>query len=142
MNGQRPGDEGSVTLFACVASVGLLAMLGLVVDGGVKVRALQQADRIAAEAARSGGQAIDVRAAINGSQPVLDATAARKAAQTYLKSAGVTGTVTVGDGGRALTVVVTSVSPTVFLGLVGVDSLTVSGTATVSLVRGVTGAGR
>jgi hypothetical protein len=142
MSGQRSGDEGSVTLFACIASVGLLAMLGLVVDGGVKVRALQQADRIAAEAARSGGQAIDVRAALDGSEPVLDATAARKAAQTFLKSAGVTGTVTVGDGGRALTVEVTSVNPTVFLGLVGVDSLTVRGTATVSLVRGVTGAGR
>lgn len=139
----QPGDEsdeGSVTLFIVVAVVGLLVLIGLVVDGGTKVRALQRADRLAAEAGRAGGQAIDVPAAITGAPPTLDAKAAVRAAQEYLRANGVTGTVSIGNGGRSLTVDVTTTANTVFLGLVGVNTITVHGSAKVSLVRGVTGA--
>lgn len=134
------GDEGSVTLFVVVAVVGLLVLIGLVVDGGTKVRALQRADRLAAEAGRAGGQAIDVPAAITGEPPTIDARAAVGAAQAYLRANGVTGSVSVGDAGRSLTVNVTTTANTVFLGLVGVNTMTVRGSAKVSLVRGVTGA--
>ena len=49
------GDQaGSVTLFGVVAGLALLVLVGLVVDGGAKVRAVQRADAIAAEAARAG----------------------------------------------------------------------------------------
>lgn len=136
----QPRDEGSVTLFVVVAVVGLLVLIGLVVDGGTKVRALQRADHLAAEAGRAGGQAIDVPAAITGAPPTLDARAAVSAAQAYLRANGVTGTVSVGDAGQSLTVNVTTTANTVFLGLVGVNTITVHGSAKVSLVRGVTGA--
>lgn len=134
------GDTGSVTAFAAVAVVGLLVLAGLVVDGGAKVRALQRADRLAAEAGRAGGQAIDVPAALAGDPPTLDARAAVRAAQGYLRANGVTGEVTVTDAGRGLAVDVTTATDTVFLGLIGLRTLTVHGSATVSLVRGVTGA--
>ena len=133
-------EDGSVTLFCCIASIGLLAMVGLVVDGGAKVRALQRADRIAAEAGRAGGQAINVPAAITGTTPVLDTKRALSTAQAFLASQGATGTVRVVDGGRALVVDVTTTAPTAFLGLVGVNSFTVHGSARVTLVRGITGA--
>ena len=134
-------DEGSVTLFFCIAVVGLMVMVGLVVDGGAKIRALQRADRLAAEAGRAGGQTIDVSAAIAGDAPTLNAQAAVYATQAYLRANGVSGTVSVTDAGRALVVDVTTITETVFLGLIGVNTLTVPGSAKVVLVRGVTGAG-
>ena len=134
-------DEGSVTLFVCIAVVGLMVMVGLVVDGGAKVRALQRADRLAAEAGRAGGQAIDVPAAIAGDAPTLSPQAAVNATQAYLRANGVSGTVSVTDAGRALVVDVTTTTDTVFLGLIGINTLSVHGSAKVVLVRGVTGAG-
>lgn len=140
--GRRADDDGSITLFFCIAVVGLLALVGLVVDGGAKVRALQRADRLAAEAGRAGGQAIDVSAAIAGDAPTVDAQAAAQATQAFLRAEGVSGTVTVADAGRALVVDVTTTTNTVFLGLIGLNRMTVHGSAKVLLVRGVTGAGQ
>jgi hypothetical protein len=140
--GWRVDDDGSITLFFCIAVVGLLVLVGLVVDGGAKVRALQRADRLAAEAGRAGGQAIDVSAAIAGDVPTVDAQAAVQATQAFLRAEGVSGTVTVADAGRALVVDVTTTTDTVFLGLIGLNRMTVHGSAKVLLVRGVTGAGQ
>jgi len=139
---QLGSDGGSVTLFCCISVVGLMILVGLVVDGGAKVRALQRADRLAAEAGRAGGQAIDVSAAIAGDAPTIDKQAAVLASQAYLRANGVSGTVAVTDTGRALVVDVTTTTATVFLGLIGVNTLTVHGSAKVVLVRGVTGPGR
>jgi hypothetical protein len=135
----RP-DAGSVTLFLVISVVGLLVLVGLVVDGGAKIRAVKLADSLAAEAGRAGGQAIDVPAAITGEAPTVDRRAAFAAAQNYLRANGVAGTVTVADGGRALDVEVTTRTSTVFLGLIGVNTLSAKGHARVLLVRGVTGA--
>ena len=142
MKRRSGGDEGSVTLFCCIAGAGLLVLLGLVVDGGAKVRALERADRLAAEAGRAGGQSIDVSAAITGTSPVVDAAGAVRSAQSYLAQQGATGTVQVVDGGRALVIDVTTSNPTVFLGIIGINSISVHGSAKVTLVRGVTGANR
>lgn len=101
---------------------------------------MQRADRLAAEAGRVGGQAIDVPAAITGEPPTVDARAAVIASQAYLRANGVTGRVSVGDAGRSLTINVTATANTVFLGLIGVNTVTARGSAKVSLVRGVTGA--
>jgi hypothetical protein len=95
---------------------------------------------LAAEAGRAGGQAINVPAAITGDTPTVDARAAVAAAQDYLNRNGVNGTVTVTDAGRTLIVTVTSTTDTIFLGVIGINAMTVSGHAQVTLVRGVTGA--
>jgi hypothetical protein len=137
---RRGDDTGSVTLFLAVTVAGLFVLVGLVVDGGAKVRAVQRADAVAAEAGRAGGQAIDLPPAIDGRPPRVDPRAAVHAAQAYLTATGTTGTVRAETGGRSLTVEVTTTQDTVFLGLIGIHSMTVRGTATVSLVRGVTGA--
>ena len=97
-------ESGSATLFLVISVVGLFALIGLVVDGGAKVRAVQRADNLAAEAGRAGGQAIDVPAAVIGNGPTLNVRAAAAAAQTYLKLHGVAGTVSITDGGRSLAV--------------------------------------
>lgn len=112
-----------------VLSAGLLLssllMLGLVVDGGAKATAINRADGVAQEAARAGVQA----ASFAGSATTVDVTRAVGAAQAYLVDAGVTGSVAAA-GPDAITVTVTMSEPTRVLALIGIDDLTVSGTAT------------
>jgi hypothetical protein len=134
-------DSGSVTLFLVISVIGLLALVGLVVDGGAKVRAVQRADALAAEAGRAGGQAINVPMAITGEAPTVNTRAALAATQNYLSKNGVQGIVTVTNAGRTLDVEVTTDTETIFLGIIGINSMTVQGHARVTLVRGVTGAG-
>jgi len=132
-------EDGAVTLFVAIAMVGLLALAGLVVDGGAKVRAIQRADRIAAEAARAAGQAIDVAAVLDGSDVRVDRRAAIVAAGAYLRASGVEGEARMIDGGSGIAVTTTTSAPTVFLGLIGVPALTVRGSAEVALVHSVRG---
>ena len=132
-------DEGAVTLFVAIAMVGLLALAGLVVDGGAKVRAVQRADRIAAEAARAAGQALDLEAVLAGSDVRVDRRAAIVAAESYLRAAGAEGSARVVDGGAGVAVTVTATEPTVFLGLIGVPQFTVRGNAEAALVHSVRG---
>jgi hypothetical protein len=126
-----------VTLFLAIAVVGLMALAGLVVDGGAKVRAVQRADRVAAEAARAAGQAVDVAGVLGGSGVRVDRRAALAAAQEYLGRAGVEGSAQVAADGRSVRVATTVTAPTVFLGLIGVPGFTVQGQAEVALVHQV-----
>jgi len=114
--------------------LGLLVLVGLVVDGGAKVRAIARADALAGEAARAAGQAIDVPAAIAGRERTVDARAAVAAAQAFLRANRVTSTATVVDGGHAVEVRVRISTDTVFLGLIGIHRMSVEGQATADLV--------
>ena len=134
-------EAGSVTVFLAITVTGLLVLVGLVADGGAKLRATQRADTIAAEAARTAGQAIDLPAAIGDTQVRVDRQAAVNAATAFLAAAGETGTVTIAPDGTTLEVTVTTSSPTVFLGLIGISTLSVTGHGQVALVHGVTGGG-
>ena len=134
-------DRGSVTVFFAISALGLLVLLGLVADGGAKLRATQQATAIAAEAARAGGQALDTAAATAGSSDHVDRTQAVQAAQHYLTAAGATGTVEVSTDRTRLTVTVTRTAPTAFLSLIGIDQLTVTAHAQAVLVGAITGGG-
>lgn len=134
-----PAERGSVTLFVSITVAGLLVLVGLVVDGGGKVRAAQHASRVAAEAGRAAGQQIDVRAAIEGRPLRVDVPAAVEAARRYLRAAQVSGQVIVSSDRRRITVEVTTSERTVFLGLVGISELTAHGSADVELVSGVVG---
>jgi hypothetical protein len=136
----EPSDRGAVTLFVAIAMVGLLALAGLVVDGGAKVRAVQRADRLAAEAARAAGQAIDLGGVLEGSEVAVDRRAALVAAEAYLRASGVAGSVRVLEGGRGIAVTTSASAPTVFLGLIGVPQFTARGSAEVALVHSVRGA--
>lgn len=134
-------DRGSVTVFLAITMVGLLVLLGLVADGGAKLRATQRAEAVASEAARAGGQALDLPAATAGHPTRVDRTAAVAAARDYLAAAGATGTVAASNDRTRLTVTVTSTAPTVFLSLIGISILTSTATAHAVLVAGVTGGG-
>ena len=136
---QPDAERGAIGVFLAVLVPGLLIIIGLAVDGGAKVAATQHANAIADEAARAGGQALDVSAALAGEVRV-DPAAAVAAAQDYLDSNDVQGAVTVVDG-DTLRVTTTISEPTTFLGLIGISTLTVEGTGTADLTtpNGVNG---
>lgn len=127
------GGGGISLLIILFVPVALL-VLGLVVDGGGKARAIGRADNVAEEAARAGTTGVNIGALGQGSGQVLDANAAVNAARDYLAAVGVPGAVAVEDGNR-LTVTVTITQPTVLLGMIGVDQWTVTGHGEAQLLR-------
>ena len=133
-------EAGSVTVFVAITVLGILILCGLVVDGGAKLRAVQHADRVATEAARAAGQAADP-AALAGGEARIDRQAAADAATTFLAAAQATGSATISADGTAVEITVTTTAPTVFLGLIGVSTFTVTGHGRATLVHGVTGGG-
>jgi Flp pilus assembly protein TadG len=140
------GERGALSLMIVVLFVALIALAGIVVDGGAKLAAYQNAEALAQEAARAGATSVDVsRAYGTGSfvvDPGLAASAADSylnAADSYLKSPG-NNTYSVSTIGiRAIEVSVTITEPTRFLSIIGLPSFTVRRSATASLVTGVTG---
>jgi Flp pilus assembly protein TadG len=134
MQTRRDDDRGAITLFVVVFTVALLAAVGLVVDGGGKVRALQRADEAAREAARAGSQMLDVPTAVRGDGVRIDPAAAARAARAYLDAAGVEGTVSV--HGNVVHVATSVTYEPAFLSIAGIGPLTVTGTASARPVTG------
>lgn len=133
---RRPaGQDGSVSLFLVVAVLALFIAVGLVVDGGQKLRATQRADDAAAEAARAGVQSVQPGNTVRGQAPRVNTAAAISAARDYLAAAGVAGSVSV-TGGRVQVSTSTSFTPS-FLSLIGLGTQTVTGHADARLARGV-----
>src|SRR4051812_49914667 len=96
------------------ASIVMMVLVGLAVDLGGQVHAKQRAHDIAAEAARTGGERVQAAPAIEGRYLGVDTTAARIAAEQYLASAGVTGTVQITGGGTITVEVTHTHTPEVF----------------------------
>jgi len=134
--GRLRRDDGRVSVYFAIVLTALIVIIGLTVDGSGRFRMMQRADNIAAEAARAGGQAINAGQAISGGAKVVDPALAVTAAQAYMTSAGVTGTVEVAADRQHLTVTVTIPYNTVMLSYIGVDQVTVTGRATAQLITG------
>lgn len=130
-------DEGSVSLLFAGVAIAVLLLIGLVVDGGGRLRAAQRADSLAAEAARAAAQAIDPAAAIQDGAVQMNPNTGVPAAtaRAYLARAGASGTVSIGADRVTLTVTVTVPFKPVFSGMLTDGS--VSATARVTLVHGV-----
>src|SRR3954468_13031547 len=103
--------------------IALLAIAGLVVDGGYVLAARRAAFDEAEEAARAGAQAIDVDSLRRGGAVVVVPDEARQRALAYLARSGHAGSVEV--SGDRVTVHVRFEQPMVLLGLVGVGPATI-----------------
>ena len=124
----RERDErGIATLFVVLLATAMLAVAGLVIDGGYALAAKREAMNEAEQAARVGADALDPAALRSGDTRVNTARA-HAAAQAYLNQVGARGSVSV-DGGE-VTVTVTASQDTTILSAVGVTSLPVKATAT------------
>ncbi|PXY16988.1 hypothetical protein BA062_38045 [Prauserella flavalba] len=118
-----------------VLVVGILALAGLTLDGGLALAAKVKANGEAQAAARAGAQAIDLSAYRNTGTLQLVPAQAVADAQSYLATVGASGSVTV--SGDTVTVSITATQGTQLLGLVGISSLTVHGTGSAHPQRGV-----
>lgn len=130
------GERGSISLFAVIITLAAFILLGLVVDGSGRLHAQQRAQAVAREAARQAGQEIQAPAAIRGNGAHADVAAARNAAQRYLSTAGVSGTVEI----RSATTVVVSTRTTynpIFLSIIGIGTLSADGRAEARLADGI-----
>lgn len=134
-------DNGSLTLLLAFLMVALLALAGLVVDGARKLDESANAYAIAQEAARAGAGMVDRSAAYRSGTFGVNEGQALAAARAYLASAGYTGSVS-SDGTQQIRVTVTVTGRTLMLSLIGIDTMTSTGSAVASLVTGVTGPGR
>jgi len=133
-------DRGSITLMLAALGVALIALAGIVIDGGAKLRAAETADAAAQEAARAGAGMVNQSTAYSTGSFVVDQAQAIAAARAYLAAGHFVGTVS-RQGQQAIRVRVTVVQPTSVLSIIGITSMTSVGTATASLVTGVTGPG-
>ncbi|WP_216842585.1 pilus assembly protein TadG-related protein [Arthrobacter sp. NEB 688] len=130
-----------MSIWLATMSIAMLVLVGLAVDLGGQVRAQQQARALAAQAARAGGEQLDTAAAVRGDAARPDAARAARAARTVLTSAGVSGTVRV-SGGTRVSVDVRDTYRTLFLGVIGLDDLSVSGHGTARITRSIEGVER
>ncbi|PPG77499.1 hypothetical protein C5D98_15055 [Rathayibacter rathayi] len=126
-------ERGNLTLALIILVVGLMLMIGLVVDGSGKIQAGERANQLASSAARVAANSLTGNVIATGSLQ-LDGVAAQNAAQAYLAAAGVKGTAYVIN--NTVTVTVTDDYDTVFLSIIGINTLTGTGTASAQLING------
>jgi Flp pilus assembly protein TadG len=138
------GDRGSITLMLLALFVALIALAGIVIDGGAKLSQAENANSIAQEAARAGAGMVNQANAYSSGRFTVDPGQAVAAAWQYLATNGydqANGYVdSVSSAGtNSIRVSVTVTSPTRVLSIIGIDKMTSTGAATASLVTGVTG---
>lgn len=114
---------GSIGVWAAVAMLAFIVAVGLGVDFAGHARAEQEARNLAAEAARAGGNQIQIT--IGAPRP--SAALALRAAQSYLDTAGLASSVQL--RGTNLEVTVNAEYRCLFLGMIGVNTLPVTGNA-------------
>ncbi len=123
-------DEGMVTVWSVVIVLACFAMVGLVLDGGVILRARSSTFDLAAESARAGAQQLDQAALANG-RVVLDEPAVRQTVNHFLATRGASGDIVI--SGDRITV---TVHRSVDLQILQPASVAVAETATVQAVQG------
>lgn len=136
-SGARPapeGDAGFVSIIVLGLVGALLLIFAFAYDGGRALTEKQRATDIAAQAARAGADAI---VPTNGAStnPQIDPTRARTAAQNYLSAVGTKGTVTATTA--QVSVTVTVIYHTQLLGMIFITSLTEHGSATAEPIPGL-----
>jgi Putative Flp pilus-assembly TadE/G-like len=139
-----PGDgdreRGTITLMLLVMFVALLALAGIVIDGGAKLDQAENANAIAQEAARAGAGMVNQSKALATGSFTVDQAQAVAAALEYLAHLGYRCCVETA-GPDAIRVTVTVTAPTRVLSIIGIDNMRSTGSATASLAAGVTGPG-
>jgi uncharacterized membrane protein len=90
---QPSGQDGQILVLTVVVALALLAILGLVADGGLLFARHRELQAVADAAARAGAAQLDEATyrASDGRTAQLDPTQARAAARRHLRAAGFTG---------------------------------------------------
>ena len=128
-----------MSAFVVSFTVALLAVAGLVIDGGYTLATRRQAFNEANAAARAGAQAIDETSLRADGTVRVQPGRARTLALDHLAAAGLDGTVEV--LGDTVTVHVTTTQDLALLGIIGVGPFTIEAEGSARAVAGVRAAG-
>jgi hypothetical protein len=129
-------ERGSVTAFVVIMTSALLAVAGLVIDGGYALAAHRRAFNEAEAAARAGAQAVDLDVLRATGDVVLDAGEAERRTLSYLAALDRSGTVEV--DGDVIRVRLSFEHGLVLLDAFGVGPMRIEGDGEARAVRGVT----
>ncbi len=127
-------EQGSISVMAILIAATVVVMMGLAVDVSGHVHAMQEARSVAREAARAGGQQVNVPTAIRGQGVEANPGQAATAADAYLAAAGTTGSATV-TSPTTIRVNVSSAYQTRFLSVIGISTLSSTGQADARITR-------
>jgi len=133
-SGQPRDERGSISVWFATAALAMIILVGMAVDLGGKVHTQQQTRSAAAQAARTGAQEVQGSTAVRGGDLRVDINAAKAAALDYLHAAGVEGNARVVNG-DTLIVTTTDTYTSKFLGIIGLDTMQVTGEASARLIR-------
>jgi uncharacterized membrane protein len=138
----RREESGQVIVLVAVLMAGLVAVVGLVTDGGLVFTQKRDLQNVADAAALAGAMQIDQEAyrASGGASVVLDETAAYKAAVEYLRAEGGLDYSVVTRPGR-VEVSASRRASTGFLRVVGINGVDISASAMAEPRHGVASAG-
>jgi Putative Flp pilus-assembly TadE/G-like len=136
MMGKGRDERGQVTVFVVGVFVALMAVAGLVFDGGNILAAHRRADNEAAGAARAAAQEVSASSLLGTGSVMIDPNRVQAAVDRYLAPTGHWGVVQV-EGDR-VSVTVTFRQPLQILGIVGLFSSSIRGVGAAQAVRGVT----
>lgn len=134
----RFAERGSATIFVVGFALVLFAAAGLAIDGGRAINARDKATDVAEQAARAGADQLDQGALRDHGMVVLDQGAARARADSFVTVAGYAPTTSTNTD--TVTVRASATYRTALLGIIGINSIDVSGVATASPVTGINGA--
>jgi Flp pilus assembly protein TadG len=140
-------QDGAATVLLLVLTPALLGLAGLVLDGGTALAARQRSADLAEQAARAGADRLDtdaLRSQAGTESAPLDPSAAQAAACGYVHTvepaASCTATVLPGSNGRPsqqVQVRIRTSTPTILLGVIGVNTLHTDATATATALTGI-----
>jgi Flp pilus assembly protein TadG len=114
----RPaGEDGQILVLTVVVALALLAILGLVADGGLLFARHREVQGVADAAARAGAAQLDEATyrATNGRTAQLNPAQAEAAARQYLRAAGFTGQASVSANASQVMIGLSEmIRPTIF----------------------------
>lgn len=117
-------ERGQAALIVLVFLLFIVALIGLVSDGGQTLAQRRDLQGLADGAARAGGAALDQTALVSSGSALIDPTAARQAISQYLAAANYTGSDQIDATTTQVTVALTQSYPLTFDQFVGIPSVT------------------
>lgn len=134
-------EAGQALVLVAMLLVGLMAVAGLAVDGGILFAQRRSLQNVADAAALAGAMQIDEDAYRASGAAVLDQDAAQRATSSYLADGGdIDYSVTTSATG--VEVQVSREASTGFLRVVGIESMSISARARAEARHGIQGAQR
>jgi Flp pilus assembly protein TadG len=122
---RQTSEDGQILVLTVVVALALLAILGLVADGGLVLARHRELQGVADAAARAGAAQLDEASyrASNGRTATLNPTQAQAAAGRYLRTVRFSGQANIAAGPTQVTIGLSEVVRPIILSSVGIGPI-------------------